>query len=118
MDDDCIAQDEGEWRKTAKQGTERLMVKWIAAEKAQARLQHAIVCPKVTGRTKTRVAQSKRARTGSLVTGDKPLVARTSIPVLFANKDILTFAGVAFFSFFSLFFFFFFFFLFRLFFFH
>ena len=32
------AQDEGEWRKTDEQGTERFMAKWIAA--ARARLQH------------------------------------------------------------------------------
>ena len=38
------------------------MAKWIAAEKARAGLRHATVCPDVTGRTKERVAQSKRAR--------------------------------------------------------
>ena len=32
------AQDEGEWRKTAERGTERLMAKWIVAEKARAGL--------------------------------------------------------------------------------
>ena len=30
------AQDEGEWRRTAEQGAERCMAKWIAAEKARA----------------------------------------------------------------------------------
>ena len=36
------------------------MTKWIAAEKAKARLRHAVVCPNVTGKTKKRIAQSKR----------------------------------------------------------
>ena len=57
------AQDEGGWRsKTAEQGAERFMAKWIAAENARARLWHA----NLTGRTKERIAQSKRARAGSL----------------------------------------------------
>ena len=52
----------------AEQGAERFLSKWIAVEKARARLRHAvlIVCPDVTGRTKERIAQSKRARAGSL----------------------------------------------------
>ena len=50
------AQNEGEWRRTAKQGAERFMAKWIAAEKVRA---DAVVCPNVTGRTKERIAQSK-----------------------------------------------------------
>ena len=54
------AQDEGEWRKTAEQGAERFMAKWIAADKDEAGLRHAIVCLNVTGRTKERIAQSKR----------------------------------------------------------
>ena len=37
------AQDEGEWRKTAEQGAERFMTKWIAAEKAKAGLRHEVV---------------------------------------------------------------------------
>ena len=64
------AQDDGEWRQTAEQGAERFMAKWIAAEKAKAGLRHAVVCPNVTGRTKDRVAQSKRVRAGSLAIGD------------------------------------------------
>ena len=59
------AQDEGEWRRTAEQGTEHFMAKWIAAEKAKAGLRHAVVCPNTTGKTKKRIAQSKRARAGS-----------------------------------------------------
>ena len=41
------------------------MAKWIAAEKARAGLQHAVVCPNVTERTEERIAQNKRARAGS-----------------------------------------------------
>ena len=46
------------------------MAKWIAAENARAGLRHAIVCPNVTERTKERIAQSKRARPGSLAIVD------------------------------------------------
>ena len=60
------AQGEGEWRRTAEQGAEHFMAKWIAAEKAKAGLRHAVVCPNVTGRTKKRIAPSKRARAGPL----------------------------------------------------
>ena len=59
-------QSEGEWRRTAEQGAEHFMAKWIAAEKAKAGLRHAVVCPNVTGRTKQRIPQSKRAGAGSL----------------------------------------------------
>ena len=58
------AQDEGEWRKTAEQGTERSMEKWVTAEKARE------ACPDVTGRTQKRISQSKQARVGSLAIGD------------------------------------------------
>ena len=64
------AQDEGEWCRTAKQGAEHFMAKWITAEKAKAGLRHAVVCPNVTGRTNKRIAQSKRARAGSLALVD------------------------------------------------
>ena len=64
------AQDEGELRRTADQETEHFMAKWIAAEKAKAGLRHAVVCPNVTGRTKKRIAQSKRPRDGSLALVD------------------------------------------------
>ena len=64
------AQDEGEWRRTAKQGAEHFMAKLIAAEKVKAGLRYAVVCPNVAGRTKTRIAQSKRARAGSLALVD------------------------------------------------
>ena len=46
------------------------MEKWIVAEKAEAGLRHAVVCPNVTGRTKERIAHSKRARAGSLALVD------------------------------------------------
>ena len=46
------------------------MVKWIAAGKVRAGLRHAVVCPNVTGRAKERIAQSKRARAGSLDIAD------------------------------------------------
>ena len=64
------AQDEGEWHRTAKQGAESFITKWIAAERARAALRHTVMCPNVTGRTKERVAQSKHARTGLLATVD------------------------------------------------
>ena len=56
-------QDEGEWHRTAKQGAEFFLTRWNAAERARAALRHAVLSPNVTGRTKERVAQSKRART-------------------------------------------------------
>ena len=63
-------QDEGEWCRTAERGAEHSMAKWIAAEKARVGLRHTVVCPNVTGGTKERIAQSKRARAGSLVLVD------------------------------------------------
>ena len=64
------AQDEEEWHRTAKQGADIFMTKWIAAERARGALRHAETCPNVMVRTKERVAQSKRARTGLLATID------------------------------------------------
>ena len=60
------AQNEGEWRRTAEEGAEHFMAKWIVAGKNKAGLRHAAVCPNVAGRTKERIAQRKRARAGSL----------------------------------------------------
>ena len=58
-------------RRTAEQGAEHLMAKWIAAEKVRAGPRHAIVSsPNVTRRTKEGIAQSKRARAGSLALVD------------------------------------------------
>ena len=67
---DNSAQDEGEWRRTAEQGAEHFMAKWIAAEGARAGLRYAVVCLNVTGRTIERIAQNKRARAGSLAVVD------------------------------------------------
>ena len=39
-----MAQDGGTWENCS-------MTRWIAAEKARPGLQHAVVCPNVTGRT-------------------------------------------------------------------
>ena len=46
------------------------MAKWVVAEKVGAGLRHAVVCPNVTGRTKERIAQSKRVRADSLAIVD------------------------------------------------
>ena len=65
------AQDEGKWRRTAEQGAEHFMAKWIATEEARAGLRHAVVCPNVTGRAKERITQkSKRVRAGSFALVD------------------------------------------------
>ena len=56
------AQDKRKVHKTTEQGAGRFMVKWTAAEKAGARLRHAVVCPNVTTRIKEGIAQSKQAR--------------------------------------------------------
>ena len=64
------AQDEEEWRRTAEQGAEHFVAKLIAAEKTRAGLQHAVICPNVTRRTKERIVQIKRARAGSLALVD------------------------------------------------
>ena len=69
------AQDEGECRRTAEQGAEHFMVKWIVAENTKAGLRHAVVCPNVTGSTKKRIAQSKRTRAGSLALVNQPQMA-------------------------------------------
>ena len=67
----AAAPDERKWCRTAEQGAEHFMAKWIAEEKAKAAgLRHAVVCPSVTGKTKDRIDQSKRARAGSLALVD------------------------------------------------
>ena len=63
-------QDAGEWRRTAEQGAEHFMAKLVVEAKPKAGLRHAVVYPNVTGRTKERIAQSKRARAGSLALVD------------------------------------------------
>ena len=42
----------------------------VAAEEVRAKLRHAVVYPNVTGRTKEKIAQSKRAHAGSLAVVD------------------------------------------------
>ena len=64
------AQDEGGWRRTAEKGAQHFMAKWITAEKVRAGLRHAMVSPNMTGRTNEKIAQSKRARAGSLALFD------------------------------------------------
>ena len=46
------------------------MAELIVEKKIKAGLRHAVVCPNVTGRTKEKIAQSKRARAGSLALAD------------------------------------------------
>ena len=55
------------------------MAKWIAAEKARAGLRHEVLCSSVTRRIKARIAQSKRARAGSLAIIDPPHMAETCV---------------------------------------
>ena len=64
------ARDEEEWRTTGGQGAGHFVVEWITAKKPRAGLRHAVVCPNVPGRTKARMAQSKRARADSLALVD------------------------------------------------
>ena len=64
------AQDKEELCRTVEQETEHFMAKQIAAEKTKAGLRHAVVCPNVTGWTKERIAQNKRARAGLLALVD------------------------------------------------
>ena len=54
----AAAQDEGKWCRAAEQGAEHFIAKWVAAKKVRDGLRHAVVCPKVTGRTKERIPQS------------------------------------------------------------
>ena len=76
--DNCSPGRGGMAQTTAEQGAGHFMAKLIVAEKPKAGLRHAVVCPNVTGRTKERIAQSKRADAGSLALVDQPQVARTS----------------------------------------
>ena len=47
--DDC-SPGRGEWRRTAEQGAEHFIAKWIAVEEVRAKLRHKVVCSNVTGR--------------------------------------------------------------------
>ena len=46
----AAAQDEGEWRRTAEQGAEHFMAKWIAAEKTKAGLTACSGMPERDGK--------------------------------------------------------------------
>ena len=67
--DDC-SPGRGGMAQNGRTRPEHFMAKLIVGEKAEAGLRHAVVCPNVTGRTKERIAQSKRARAGSLALVD------------------------------------------------
>ena len=90
------AQDEGKWGRMVEQEAERFMAKCITAEKARTGLRHAAVCPNVTGRTKERIAQSKRTRAGSFEMVDKPQVARTCILRVFDGSVVFLWCYVCF----------------------
>ena len=92
------AQDEGGWCRTAEQGAEHFIAKWIAAEKAEAGLRHSVIYPNITETAKERIAQSKRARAGLLALVDYPQVARTCILWAFGLQidAITSFSGVTF----------------------
>ena len=64
------AQDEGNGAGRRNKGRNLLWRRNGSPEKARAGLRCAVVCPNVTGRTKERIAQSKRARAGSLALVD------------------------------------------------
>ena len=68
--DDCSPERGGMVQNDGIREVEHFMAKWIAAEKARAGLRHAVACPNVMGRTKERIAQSMRARAGSLALVD------------------------------------------------
>ena len=51
-----VVQDEEEWRRTAEQGAELFIAKWIFTERVRSGLRHAVVCSNVTGRTKKCIA--------------------------------------------------------------
>ena len=57
--------------------------------KTRAGLRHAVLCSSVTGRTKERIAQSKRTRAGFLAVVDEPQVARNFILWVFLADVIL-----------------------------
>ena len=73
--DDCCSPGRGGTGRDGGIGAECFMPKWIAAERARAGLRHAVVVvvvvdPNVMERAKERIAQSKRARAGSLAIVD------------------------------------------------
>ena len=65
------AQDEGGWRRTAEQGSEHFMSKFIASEKAKTGLRHACSgMPEYDGKDQEEDSPSKRTRAGSLALVD------------------------------------------------
>ena len=67
---DDYSSEQEEWCKAPEQGAESFMAKLITAEKDRAGQRYAVVRPNVTGRTKERISQSKRARAGLLTVVD------------------------------------------------
>ena len=67
---DCSPGRGGPVQNTAEQGVGHSMSKLISAEKVRAGQRYVVVCPNVVGRTKERIAQSKRARAGSVAVVD------------------------------------------------
>ena len=57
----AAAKDEGKWHRTAEQGAEHFMAKWIAEEKARAGLWYALVCPNERGGKDQREDSPKQA---------------------------------------------------------
>ncbi|CAM9343629.1 unnamed protein product, partial [Ascophyllum nodosum] len=81
---------------------ERFKAKWITAEKTMAGLRYAVVCPNVIRKAKKRIAQSKRARAGSLAIVNKPQMAQTRVIRVFLFADtVLLFSGILFRFFFA-----------------
>ena len=76
----------GKGAKTAEQGAELFMAKWIAAEKVRAGLRHAVLVLYARtwreGLRREQTAQSKRARVDSLVVVDQPQVAGANFCIL------------------------------------
>ena len=67
-----------------------------------AGLRYAVVCPNVIRKAKKRIAQSKRARAGSLAIVNKPQMAQTRVIRVFLFADtVLLFSGILFRFFFA-----------------
>ena len=88
-------QDEGEWRLTSEEGDECFKAKWIVAKKTKSGLQHVVVCPNVTRRTRLRIAQSEQARAGSLVLVESPQIVTNLYPPGVSFADAFAFSCVA-----------------------
>ena len=95
------AQDEGEWRKTAKKKGGTFHGEMDHSRESQGWTTACSSMQNVTGGTEERIAQSKRARPGSLAIVHYPQVWRTCIlRTFFWFADaVLSFSGVTFVSF-------------------